>query len=87
MVIVVLLSMKLLSQGEVDYESLDQEMLVSATHSRQCVNVTIINEDVVEEDEDFSLSISSVFKIAGYSDHHEILIKKTTVTIINDDCK
>ena len=36
--------------GEVDHGSLQQEFTVSASLRRQCFNITIVDDDVAEED-------------------------------------
>ena len=70
----------------VDHESLEQELIVSASLGRQCFNTTIIDDDVAEEDEVFRLILAPYMHIAG-NYIHQLLIRAATVTIIDNDCK
>ena len=69
-----------------DHGLLEEEFTVSASLRRQCFNITIINDDVAEEDEFFQVSLTSIRRIAG-NNIYEVLIRRATVTIIDDDCK
>ena len=66
--------------GEMDHGSLEQELTVSSSLGRQCFNITIINNDVAEEDE---LSLTAIRRRAGKT----LLTPTATVTLIDDDCK
>ena len=69
--------------GEVDHESLEQELTVSASLGRQCFNITIIDINVAEEDE---LSLTAIRCRAG-KNIYQVLTPTATVTLIDDDCK
>ena len=69
-----------------DHGSLEQELIVSTSLRRQCFNITIIDDDVAEEDEFFQVSLTSIRRIAG-NNIYQVLITTATVTIIDDDCK
>ena len=71
----------------VDHGSLEQQLNLSASLGRQCFNITITNDEVVEEDELFQLSIPSISYVAGNSRIYRQDIVAATVTIIDDDCK
>ena len=72
---------------EVDHGTLDQQMTVSADTYRQCVNVTISNDTVLEENEIFQISISFISRITGSTYIYQQYYVSATVTIIDDDRK
>ena len=59
---------------------------MSASLGRQCFNITIIDDNVAEEDEFFQVSLTSIRRIAG-NYIYQVLTPTATVTIIDDDCK
>ena len=69
-----------------DHGSLEQELTVSASLGRQCFNITIINDDVAEEDEFFQVSFTSFRRIDG-NNIYQLLITTANVTVVDDDCK
>ena len=69
-----------------DHGSLEQELTVSASLGRQCFNITIINDDVAEEDEFFQVSFTSFRRIDG-NNIYQLLIMTANVTVVDDDCK
>ena len=69
-----------------DHGSLEQELTVSASLGRQCFNISIINDDVAEEDEFFQVSLTSIRFVAG-NNIYQVLTPTAAVTIIDDDCK
>lgn len=71
----------------VDHGLLPQSNItVSANLTRECVNITIRDDALPEENELFRISISSLTRIAGPSPY-QIPIRSATVTIIDDECK
>ena len=73
--------------GEVDHGSLEQQLTFSASTGRQCFNISITDDDEVEEDELFQLALSLVSRTAGYATAYQLNIPTATITIIDDDCK
>ena len=69
----------------VDHGSLEQEFTVSASLRRQCFNITIIDDDVAEEDEFFQVSLTSSYIVGNY--RSQLSITTANVTIIDDDSK
>ena len=76
-----------LPKGLVDHGSLDQQLTLSASLGRQCFNITIANDDVVEEDEFFQLTITSIRRNSSNLYPYQETTPLATVTIIDDDCK
>ena len=72
--------------GEVDHGSLEEQLTFSASMGRQCFNISITDDDEVEEDELFQLALSLVRRTAGNTDVYQH-IPTATITIIDDDCK
>ena len=50
-------------------------------NTRRCVNITIINENLVEYDEQFTVFLEPVGPVRIIPDINK------TITILNDDCK
>ena len=73
--------------GEVDHGTSNQSVMISATLAKQCVNISITDDSVVEEDEFFQISITSIFRYAGGYNPYYLSIMSATVTIIDNDCK
>ena len=73
--------------GELDHGTLDQQLTVSANTYIQCVNVTVSNDTVPEENEFFQILISSISRIASSTSIHQRYNVSAIVTIIDDDCK
>ena len=71
----------------VDHGSLDQQLTLSASLGRQCFNITITNDDVVEEDEFFQLTLTSIARTSSNFSPYQVPTLLATVTIIDDDCK
>lgn len=66
-----------------DFEAGTHNVIFSPGDVRQCLNVTILNDEVAEErEENFVASISRVSDPAV-----EVVESTTTVIIIDDDCK
>ena len=59
---------------------------MSSSLRRQCFNITIIDDDVAEEDEFFQVSLTLIRFLAG-NNIYQMLTPTATVTIIDDDCK
>ena len=76
-----------LPKGVVDHGSLDQQLTLSASLGRQCFNITITNDDVVEEDEFFQLTLTSIARTSSNFSPYQVPTLLATVTIIDDDCK
>ena len=55
--------------------------------SRQCFNISITDDEEVEEDELFQLTLSDVRRTTGNTYIYQLSIPTATITIINDDCK
>ena len=70
--------------GEVDRGSLEQQLTFSASMGRQCFNISITDDDEVEEDELFQLTLSGVRRTTGNTTAYQ---PTATITIIDDDCK
>ena len=73
--------------GEVDHGSLEQQLTFSTSMGRQCFNISITDDDEVEEDELFRLTLSDVSRTAGNTTAYQLNISTATITIIDDDCK
>ena len=71
----------------VDHGSLDQQLTLSASLGRQCFNITITNDDVVEEDEFFQLTLTSIARNSSNLFPYQETTPLATVTIMDDDCK
>ena len=71
-------------EGEADHGSLQQQLNISANLTRQCVTIDITNDDEMEENEFFQITISRIHYNTGIFQLHT---KSATVTIIDDDCK
>ena len=70
-----------------DHESLRRELNISANLSRQCVNVTINDDNVVEEDEIFWIYVSHIRNAAGRSVRNPYFRSTATILILDDDSK
>ena len=71
-----------------DHESLRRELNISANLSRQCVNVTINDDSVAEEDEIFWISVSYIRNAAGRRVRHPYYYRRrATILILDDDSK
>ena len=73
--------------GVVDHGSLQQQLIVSANFSRQCVTIDITNDNETEENEFFQISISSIIRVSGSTFIYQLHTPSATVTIIDDDCE
>ena len=73
-------------KDKVDHESLRQELSLSANLSRQCLNVTINDDDVAEDDEIFWISLSLIRNAAGRYVRYPYR-SRATIIILDDDCK
>ena len=73
--------------GEVDHGSLEQQLTFSANMGRQCFNISITDDDEVEEDELFQLTLSRVRRTTGNTYIRQRNITAATITIIDNDCK
>ena len=62
---------------------------MSSNPSKQCINISIIDDDELEEDEVFDLSIllDSRKCLGPVPSPYQIFNERATVTIIDDDCK
>ena len=76
-----------LPKGLVDHGSLDQELTLSSSLGRQCFNITIANDGVVEEDEFFQLTLTFIARTSSNNFYYQVQTPLATVTIIDDDCK
>ena len=82
----IILSLPLLHNvGEVDHGLLEQQLTFSTSTGRQCFNISITDDDEVEEDELFQLTLSDVRRTNG--NIYQLNIPTATITIIDDDCK
>ena len=72
-------------KDKVDHESLQQELSLSANLSRQCLNITINDDDVAEDDEIFWIILSWIRNAAGRVRYP--FRGKATIIILDDDCK
>ena len=73
--------------GKADHGSLQQQLNVSANFSRQCVTIDITNDNVMEKNEFFQISISSTSLVSSSTRIYQLHTQSTTVTIIDDDGK
>ena len=74
--------------GEPDHGSLQQELNVSAARGKQCVDITITDDDVPEENEFFQITLSNIQLVeANFSYFYQLHTPSATVTIVDDDCK
>lgn len=73
--------------GEADHGSLQQQLTISASLSKQCVMINITDDNEIEEDEFFQITISSISRISGSTEIYQLYTQSATVTIIDDDCK
>ena len=64
-----------------DYSAIAEDLTFSASETRICRNVTSVEDDILEEDEAFLLTLTT-------SDNTVILRpREATVTILNDDSR
>ena len=72
-----------------DHESLRRELNISANLSRQCVNVTINDDNVAEEDEIFWITVSYIRNAAGRLVRYPnpYYRRRATILILDDDSK
>ena len=70
-----------------DHESLRRELNISVNLSRQCVNVTINDDDVAEEDEIFWIYVSYIRNAAGRLVRYPYYRSRATILILDDDSK
>ena len=74
--------------GEPDHGSLQQELTVSADRGRQCVDITITDDDVPEQNEFFQITLSNIQLVeATFRYVYQLHTPSATVTIVDDDCK
>ena len=69
-----------------DHGSLEQEFTVSDSLRRHCFNITIIDDDVAEDDEFFQVFLTSARRIDG-KNIFRVSRYRANVFIIDDDCK
>ena len=74
-------------EGEADHGSLQQQLIISANLTRQCVTIDITNDNETEENEFFQISISSFSTVSSSTGIYQLHTQSATVTIIDDDCK
>lgn len=68
-----------LTTAGIDYSPVSTQLLFQRTVTRQCRNIAIVQDDVLEADETFSLQLSSL-------DQNVTLIPDSaTITIENND--
>lgn len=67
--------------------ALEEEVTLSATSGNICTTVTIMDDDVVEENEFFQIIFSQIKHVSGYYGPYQLLNPITTVAIIDDDGK
>ena len=66
----------------------DGPLTFSASMGGQCFNIiSITDDDEVEEDELFQLTLSGVSRTTGNTTAYQLNISTATITIIDDDCK
>ena len=67
----------------VDFTDVSEVLVFTSNISRLCVNVTITEDDLVERDEYFTVSLSTdlEFPVNLYPNSSK------EITIVNDDCK
>ena len=73
--------------GEVDHGSLEQQLTFSASTGRQCFNISITDDDEVELDELFQLTLSDINHTIANTNIYQLNTPTTIITIIDDDCK
>ncbi len=64
-----------------DYTSVNSVLLLSSTNTRRCVNIPIATDSIVENNETFTVELSSTDDDVTYG------LSIAIVTILNDDGK
>ena len=64
-----------------DYFSVSQDLTFSQSSSRECVNVSIVNDDELENEEEFSLTLTTG------EDRVNLDPDSSTILITDDDGK
>ena len=70
-----------------DYGALQQDVMLSAVNNRPCVNITITNDTVPEQEEFFEVALINVRRISATVPTYHLAIAVTNVTIYDDDCE
>ena len=70
-----------------DHGSLNEQLNLTAGQSKQCFNITITDDDVVEEDEVFWISITRIRNAAGQYKRHPYRRRANIFIIDDDNCK
>ena len=65
-----------------DYETLSTTLMFAACETQRCVNVTTVDDFVVEPCEMFAITLE---RIAGLNSRISLSSIATTIEIINDD--
>ena len=74
--------------GDEDYEALQMELIISAELGRQCANISIIDDTVIEENESFQITLLPLYRsIDTLNEVLQVDTDLVTVMIIDDDCK
>ena len=72
--------------GEPDHGTLQQELTISAARGKQCVDITITDDDVPEENEFFQITLSNI-QLVEATYVYQLHTPSATVTIVDDDGK
>ena len=67
-----------------DYVTFDKDVVFPANESLLAVEIQLIDDDIVENDEAFSVSMSA---LQEYALVYEIVQSQSSVGILNDDCE
>ncbi len=62
-----------------DYTTVDSTQLLSSTNTRPCVNIAIATDNIVENDETFTVQLSSTYDGVTFG------VSMAIVTILDDD--
>ena len=66
---------------------MQQELTVSAARGKQCVDITITDDDVPEEKEIFQIKMLNIQRVEANDPGIVLHTTSALVTIVDDDCK
>ena len=67
-----------------DYAAVDRDFVFLANESTVAVEIELVNDEIAERNESFSLSLSGLEDFALV---YDIISSQASVDILNDDCK
>ena len=71
--------------GVLDYVEIEQDVIISAANNRQCFNISITDDTLLEENEYFELTLTNIRNRVSNTYIHQIPIQVANITVLDDD--